>query len=121
LVFADDDDVIPDIVWISRERLRRVLEGGRLRAAPELVVEVLSPGSHNARRDRVAKLDLYSRRGVDEYWLVDPVARHIEIYRRRELALHLEATLRESDAIESAMLPGFSLTVARVFVGLPAL
>src|SRR5205823_6186680 len=46
VVFADDDSVIPDVVWVSRERLAAVAdEHAHLRAAPELVVEVLSPGA----------------------------------------------------------------------------
>src|SRR5262245_8480034 len=53
LIFAPDDDVAPDVVWISRSRLAGLLDaGGHLRAAPELVVEVLSPGATNQRRDR---------------------------------------------------------------------
>lgn len=67
IIFADDEDVAPDVVWISDERLAAALRGGKLHAAPELVVEVLSPGSTNERRDREAKLKLYSNRGVEEY------------------------------------------------------
>src|SRR5262249_55632992 len=57
LVFADDDDVIPDVVWISNRRLSHALDAaGHLTVGPELVVEVLSPGSANEKRDREAKL-----------------------------------------------------------------
>ena len=45
LVFAADNDVAPDVVWVSMQRLRNVLDdAGHFRAAPEIVVEVLSPG-----------------------------------------------------------------------------
>jgi Uma2 family endonuclease len=72
LIFADDDDVVPDVAWLSNQRLAAALEDdGKLHAAPDLIVEVLSPGSRNQRRDREAKLKLYSRRGVLEYWIVD--------------------------------------------------
>jgi Uma2 family endonuclease len=64
VIFADDDDVVPDVVWISRERLAGTLDQtGHLHTAPELVVEVLPPGSVNERRDREVKLKLYSCRG----------------------------------------------------------
>jgi Uma2 family endonuclease len=64
VIFADDDDVVPDVVWISRERLAGTLDQtGHLHTAPELVVEVLRPGSVNERRDREVKLKLYSCRG----------------------------------------------------------
>ncbi len=72
LVFSDDDDVAPDVVRVSRERLARSADSaGHLTEAPELVVEVLSPGKRNEYRDRQAKLKLYSRRGVTEYRIVD--------------------------------------------------
>ena len=109
MIFAHDDNVIPDLVWISRERFADIWdEGGHMRAAPELVVEVLSPGSENERRDRDVKLKLYSRRGVLEYWIVDWRLRTVEVYRREELALRLVATLVDGDALTSPLLPGFS-------------
>jgi Uma2 family endonuclease len=68
LIFSDTDAVIPDVVWVSHERLARLEdEAGPLRGAPELVVEVLSPGALNERRDREAKRKLYSAYGVQEY------------------------------------------------------
>jgi Uma2 family endonuclease len=71
LIFADDDDVVPDVVWLSHEALTISLGGdGKLHTAPEFAVEVLSPGRTNERRDREAKLNLYARRGVSEYWIL---------------------------------------------------
>ena len=88
VIFAEDDDVAPDVVWISNERLASALQpDGKLHAAPELVVEVISPGSVNEQRDREAKLKLYSRRGVREYWIIDWRLRQVEVYRREQQAL----------------------------------
>ena len=116
LIFAEDDDVAPDLVWISNARRDVALgDDGKLHAAPELVVEVLSPGRANEKRDREAKLKLYSRRGVHEYWIVDWQRRQIDIYRRSDLALHLIATLQESDKLETPLLPGFTLSLATLF------
>jgi len=121
LIFAEDDDVAPDIVLISNERLKVALEADRkLQAAPELVVEVLSPGAANAKRDRDAKLKLYSRRGVREYWIVDWQRRGIEVYRRSDAALVLAATLFADDVLESPLLPGFALPLGELFARLPA-
>ena len=82
---------------------------------PELVIEVLSPGGTNERRDREAKLKLYSRRGVLEYWIVDWRTRQVEVYRREDLALHLVATLHSTDMLTAPLLPGFSCEVATLF------
>jgi Uma2 family endonuclease len=112
VIFSEDNDVAPDVVWISSEQLAGALDdAGHLHVAPELIVEVLSPGAHNAKRDRNAKLDLYSRRGVREYWIADPKRRTIEVHRRSKAALHLVATLRTGDTVETPLLPGFSVPV----------
>ncbi len=57
VIFTPEDAVIPDVVWISRERLAQgVDEAGHLTVAPELIVEVLSPGERNEQRDLIAPL-----------------------------------------------------------------
>jgi Uma2 family endonuclease len=120
LIFAEDDDVAPDVVWISHRNLATALGADRkLHAAPELIVEVLSPGSANQHRDRQTKLKLYSRRGVREYWVVDCERRQFEIYRRQQGALALDATLLEQDTLTSPLLPGFSCPVADLFFRVP--
>ena len=119
LIFADDDDVVPDVAWLSRERLAVALgDDGKLHSAPDLVVEVLSPGSTKQRRDREAKLKLYSRRGVIEYWIVDWLGQFIEVYRHLNTHLELVATLTNGDQLESPLLPGFSEKVDALFAGL---
>jgi Uma2 family endonuclease len=116
VIFAEDNDVAPDVIWISQARRANALgPEGHLHAAPELVVEVLSPGGANERRDREAKLKLYSRRGVLEYWIVDWRTQQIELYRREQLALQLVATLYATDTLASPLLPGFVCQVATLF------
>lgn len=120
LIFAEDDDVAPDIVWISKSGLVAALRpDGKLHQAPELVIEVLSPGSVNERRDREAKLKLYSRRGVSEYWIASWQTRTIDVYRHEEAGLKLVATLGEADTLQSPLLPGFSRQVSVIFERIP--
>jgi Uma2 family endonuclease len=109
LVFSADDDVIPDVIWMSRTRRAQALDERRhLRLAPELVVEVLSPGTNNVKRDRDVKLKLYSRQGVLEYWIVDWRTHSVQIYRRENAVLRLISTLYDGDALTSPLLPDFS-------------
>ncbi|NJL35962.1 MAG: Uma2 family endonuclease [Leptolyngbyaceae cyanobacterium RM2_2_4] len=116
IVFSESDNVIPDVVWASHERLEQLLdEAGHLTAAPELVVEVLSPGKPNERRDREAKLKLYSVRGVLEYWIVNFREQSVEVYRRENAILKLVATLYAQDEMTSPILPGFSCLVSQLF------
>lgn len=121
VIFADDDDVVPDVVWISLKRLGPSWRASpHLHVPPELAIEVLSPGPTNEGRNREAKLKLYSRRGVDEYWIVDCQEHAIEIYRRNGRKLALTVTLREDEVLESPLLPGFSSPLGLVFAGLPS-
>jgi Uma2 family endonuclease len=116
IIYTDADNVIPDIVWISRERLGQLLDDeGHLRGAPELIVEVLSPGTTNERRDREAKLKLYSSTGVQEYWIANWQLQQLEVYRRETAQLKLIATLLADDEITSPLLPGFRVQVQRFF------
>lgn len=115
VIFADDEDVAPDVVWISKERMKTAWRDGKLTASPELVIEVLSPGSQNAKRDREAKLKLYSRRGAFEYWIIDWMKKTVEVYRREDAALHLVQTLFANDSLDTPLLEGFKCQVAELF------
>jgi Uma2 family endonuclease len=116
VLFSEADDVAPDVAWISNERLGAVLDdAGHLTGAPELVVEVLSPGAQNERRDRQAKRKLYEMQGVREYWIADWRLRQVEVYRREEGMLRLITTLLVEDTLTSPLLPGFSCPVERLF------
>ena len=116
LVFAIDNDVIPDLVWISYERRATALDAkGHYKFAPELIVEVLSPGSVNERRDRDLKLNLYARQGAEEYWIADPRQHTLEVYRRNGTTLELAFTLGDGDVLTSPLLPGFSCSIASLW------
>jgi Uma2 family endonuclease len=116
ILFGESDDVIPDVVWVSNQKLAALLdEAGHLTGAPELVVEVLSRGTDNVRRDKEAKLKLYSSRGVQEYWIADWRLQTVEVYRRVNAKLELVATLLSNDELTSPLLPGFSCSVALFF------
>jgi len=116
IVFSDGSNVIPDVVWISHERLQTALQADRkLHTTPELVVEVLSPGAENERRDREVKLKLYSRRNAKEYWIVNWRERTLEVYRRQDGVLELYKTLNEDDRVESPLLPEFGCRVGEFF------
>jgi Uma2 family endonuclease len=83
--------------------------------APELVVEILSPG--NSKKEMKEKYELYESAGVLEYWVIDP--EHFVVY---SYGLHPETQLfvasrplTDEDALTSAVLEGFSLDLSRIF------
>jgi Uma2 family endonuclease len=117
IIFTEADNVIPDVVWIGKERLAVLLDGeGHLTGAPELIVEVLSSGKTNERRDKDAKVKLYSSQGVQEYWIVDWQLQQLEVYCRENAQLKLVKTLLANDEITSSLLPGFSSQIKSFFV-----
>jgi Uma2 family endonuclease len=107
--------VIPDLVFVSNERRAEIASGDRITGAPDLMIEIVSPGTENERRDRVAKRQLYGRHGVKEYGVVDPYQRTIEVYVLEGQALKLQATYAEADDLVSSILPGFSCKVEEIF------
>jgi Uma2 family endonuclease len=117
VIFDDYSGVIPDLVFATNERIRKTLAGGRFHAAPEIVIEILSPGSSNQRRDRHVKRSLYAARGASEYWIVDPENCSVEVHRRNEAGeLVFDKSLLHGDEITSGLLPEFSLPVDSLFV-----
>ena len=84
-------------------------------AAPEIAIEILSRGSENIARDRVAKRQLYSKHGVKEYWIVDSETRTIEIYRLAGASLELSAKLKDNDLVTSQLLPAFGFAASEAF------
>ena len=113
VVFSDVDVVEPDLLFIARERLAIV--GAVVRGAPDLVVEVASPGSR--RQDEVLKRGLYDRAGVREYWLVDPEAETVKVFRRQEggYGRPLLLSASEGDRLETPLLPGLEIPLVVVF------
>ncbi|MDP2311771.1 MAG: Uma2 family endonuclease [Pseudomonadota bacterium] len=76
------DVLIPDIAGWRRERLPQGPVDAAFTVAPDWVCEILSP--RTASRDRIQKMDCYLRENVQHVWLVDPLERTLEVYRRHD-------------------------------------
>lgn len=113
VVLSDVDVVEPDLLFISEARLAIV--EAVVRGAPDLVVEITSPSTR--RQDEVLKRGLYERAGVPEYWLVDPEAETVKVFRRREggYGRPLLLSALEGDRLESPLLPGLEIPLVAVF------
>lgn len=115
-VFSDYDSVIPDLVFVRSKMWDKIVANDRFVAAPTLVIEVLSPGNQNRKRDLEAKRKLYERFGVEEYWIVDRENRCVQLFRLRDKKLEETAALHDSDDLKSSSLPGFAVNVSSLFV-----
>ena len=117
-VIYGDEAAAPDVVWASHETMAKAIRGGKFYAPPDLMVEVLSYGTENEQRDREAKLEMYGRWGVKEYWILDRAARAVEVYRHDGTVSRHVATHRDGATLASPLLPGFACPVADFFAGL---
>jgi Uma2 family endonuclease len=86
------------------------------RVRPVCLTNAFSPGTENARRDRVAKRQLYGKHGVKEYWVADPENRSLEVYRLKRRTLALVNTHIADDELTSSVLPDFRCAVSQLFI-----
>jgi Uma2 family endonuclease len=114
-IFSDYDAVIPDLAFVRKERWEEVVTGEKFTGAIDLIIEILSHGTENRRRDLSVKRQLYAKYGVEEYWIIDSENRRVLMYRLQEETLEEVASLGDKDEIDSAILPGFHLKVDRIF------
>jgi Uma2 family endonuclease len=109
---SDPDTVrAPDVAFVSAERIEaagRVL--GYRSGAPDLAVEVLSPG--NTKREMAEKIDEYFAAGARLVWVVSPKLKTVTVYR----SLTDIVMLTEKDTLDGGeVVPGFHIPVAEIF------
>jgi Uma2 family endonuclease len=81
--------------------------------APDLVVEILSPG--NSKKEMKLKFDLYEEAGVLEYWIVDPEKEIVLQYVLENGQYTNHRPLTSDDILNSKVLEGFKLDLSKVF------
>ena len=112
VVLSDTDIVVPDLLYVARERASVVTEKN-LQGAPDLVIEILSPGTQS--RDRRLKRELYERAGVQEYWMVDPETDEVVVCRREGKAFLAPERYAGDAVVTTALLPGLDVPLSTVF------
>lgn len=112
VVLSLDNVVQPDILFISNEQSNIITEKN-INGTPDLVIEILSPSTSG--RDVTVKHTLYSRYGVKEYWIVDPVGKNIEVHALQKQGLKLLKKYESADLLESPMLKGITIPLSEIF------
>jgi len=103
----------PDIAFFAKERLQgiAVLPSGYLEGAPDLAVEVLSPG--NTVEEIDDKLTEYFENGSRLVWVINPTQHYVLVYRS---AQEPDRLLKEKDSLDGEeVIPGFTLAIADLF------
>ncbi len=81
--------------------------------APDIVVEVLSPG--NNAKELKKKYEVYEESGVKEYWIVSPQNQWVRSYTLTDGKFKESPFLVSGDTLESSVLPGFTLNITELF------
>jgi Uma2 family endonuclease len=103
--------LVPDLTYASLETYRRGQPGssGFLMTAPDLTVEIVSPGQSASRF--AEKILFYVRNGVREVWVIDPAERTVMVYRHDDVLI-----LEPGDVLDGGdVLPGFQAAVVDIF------
>lgn len=113
VVLTGYDVLQPDIIFVSNERRKIVVTEENIKGAPDLVMEILSPGTRE--RDILVKKGLYARHGIREYWIVDPTAKSIEVMTVGKETFETYGIFFLEDNLESPLLPGFGPPLQEIF------
>ena len=111
-VLSNHDVAQPDILFVSNARSAMITEAN-IQGAPDLVVEILSPGT--VVYDRGYKQALYGRHGVREYWLVDPESETVEVLAQTEQGLESAGTYSRGQTLGSPLFDGLFLELEDIF------
>jgi Uma2 family endonuclease len=113
VVLSRHDVVEPDVLFLSASRAA-ILTDANVQGAPDLAVEILSPGTR--RRDLGEKRARYELLGVLEYWIVDPKAASVLVFRREGEGFlpPVLLTAEADDRLWTPLLPGLEISLREV-------
>lgn len=110
LQLSPHDIMQPDLILVLTAN-RSIITPTKIKGIPDLVVEILSPGSE--RHDEEVKWKRYEQAGIPEYWIVDPQEHHVKQFQLRDAQYVLIGT--HESRIEYLGLPGISVDLRAVW------
>jgi len=93
------DVLVPDLAGWRRTRMPALPDTAYFSVSPDWICEILSPST--AQLDRAKKLAIYAREGVAHAWLVDPIARTLEVFRLENGRWLILATYAGSETVRA--------------------
>jgi len=106
LILTPTTVVQPDLIFVGNDR-RHIVTERAIEGPPTLLIEILSPATHQT--DRLTKAQLYARYQVPHYWLVDPDQRTLEAYELARDHYNLVASAQNVDVFTPSLFPGLSI------------
>jgi Uma2 family endonuclease len=114
VVLSKHDVVEPDLIYVSHAR-GAILTKQNIQGAPDLAVEILSPGTR--KTDEVTKRRAYERWGIGEYWVVDPELDSVKVYRScgGKFMKIAEPSAEADDVLTTPLLPDLEIQLQALF------
>ena len=107
----EDTVVQPDLCVVCDPE--KLADGKRCQGAPDLIIEILSPG--NSKKEMLNKYELYEEAGVREYWVVRPDYKEITQFVLENNKYRTLPPIVEGTIIHSAIFPELSLQTEDIF------
>ena len=111
------DVVVPDLAGWRKSRMPRVPRVPFFTLAPDWICEVLSPSTETM--DREEKMPIYAREGVKWAWLVDPIAKTLEVFVLGNHGWEGTATYRDTDRVHAVPFDAVEIDLAALWTDLP--
>ena len=109
VTFQDITVVQPDILYVTGNQLE-IMKTNRIDGAPTLIVEIISDSSW--RKDRVQKLQIYQKAGVQHYWLVNPQDKTFECFVLKDGVYSLVFIATDDNVLDHPDFPGLAIPLA---------
>lgn len=113
IALTDTAVVTPDAFYFAKSSEECMINGDYFCGVPDLIAEVLAPAS--AVIDRNQRLELYRKVGVSHHWLLDPVAKVVEVRQLVSGKYRLAAVYHAGDTMKPRLFPGENVEIAALF------
>ena len=112
VILSEENVVQPDLLFVCKQR-SGIVGTENIQGPPDLVIEILSPGTKS--KDLDIKRKLYAKYGIREYWTVDPAAKTLEISLWSEAGYQSAGVYPHTALVSSPLLPDLELPLAEIF------
>ncbi len=112
VTLSDNNVVQPDLFYIASTQ-KTIINEKRIDGAPVLAIEIISP--YNTRKDRLLKMRIYQKSGIENYWLVDPAEKIMECFALRDGIYALLASGMDEDVLEHPDFKGLSIELGKLW------
>jgi Uma2 family endonuclease len=110
---SEPDILVPDLAAWRRTRMPEMPSSAFVTLAPDWICEVVSPSTESI--DRSDKMDIYARDGVAHAWMVDPIARLLEVYRLSDAHWVRVATWRDDARVRAEPFDAIEIELAALW------